>query len=273
MLNVTNAGAEDWQETRGEHFIVYSSKIAVNGASFARETARIADRLYSVIASDLGYVRYSEFWTWDNRIKIYLYADHAGYIASGGHPQWSHGVADYAHKRIISYVGSSSFLETVLPHEIAHLIFRDYIGFGNEVPLWLDEGVAQWAEEKKRRQLKDMARQYYESDTLVRLSDLFQVDLRAVDDVSVYNRPGMTKAGKSVFVTMPGKELVARFYVQSASVVGFLIERYGSSEFTKFCRELRDGKSLQDAVRAVYGTGMPDIESIEREWRAWLSNR
>ncbi len=271
LLNVTTARAEDWHETKGEHFIVYSSKSAANGTSFAEETARIADRLYNRIASDLGYARYSEFWTWDNRVKIYLYADHAGYLASGEHPQWSHGAADYAHKQIISYVGSSSFLETVLPHEVAHLIFRDYIGFRNDVPLWLDEGVAQWAEEKKRQQLKDMARRYYEGDSLVLLSDILPIDVRTVVDSSAYNRAGMTKAGKSVIVAMPGKELVARFYVQSASVVGFLIERYGSGEFTKFCRELRDGKSIQDAVRSVYGTSIPDIESLEREWRAWIS--
>ena len=39
--------------------------------------------------------------------------------------------------------------ENVLTHELTHIIFREYVGFGWNVPLWLDEGVAMFMEKKK----------------------------------------------------------------------------------------------------------------------------
>ena len=36
--------------------------------------------------------------------------------------------------------------------------------------------------------------------------------------------------------------------------IGFLMDKYGSVSFVDFCRQLRDGKSLQDALGAAYST-------------------
>ncbi len=144
LLILTPARAEQWQVLNSDHFIVHF----LSDEQFARDVLDKSEIYYNDIATQLGYPRYSEFWLWDKRVKIFIYADHRSYLNATGQPDWSQGMADYRQKRISSYVWSSGFLESLLPHEIAHLIFRDFVGFKGEVPVWLDEGVAQW---RKRR--------------------------------------------------------------------------------------------------------------------------
>ncbi|HOW42504.1 MAG TPA: hypothetical protein P5110_03085 [Candidatus Omnitrophota bacterium] len=262
--------AEDWQEIKGEHFIVrYLKADASNAEGFAQDVAGKAETYYRRIAEDLGYPRYSEFWTWDNRVKIYLYPDQASYVRSGNHPQWSAGMADYEKKQIISFSGSTRFSEHVLPHEIAHLIFRDFVGFTGEIPLWLDEGVAQWEEESLRPDIKRVSKLMFEKDSLLTLDDMMTLDVRTINPGSVYQRPTVTRSGQKAVIVLSGDALVNHFYVEASSLVGFFIERFGSLEFAKFCRQLRDGNSFEQAVQAVY-SGLRSLADVEKEWKRYL---
>ncbi|MEM4155647.1 MAG: hypothetical protein QXQ38_02855, partial [Archaeoglobaceae archaeon] len=117
--------AQNWQEKKGEHFIIYFSSLSEE--NFAKEVLDKAEKYYQEIAVDLGYPRYKEFWLWDKRVKIYIYPDQEAFLKATGQPSWSHGVAEYATKKISSFLGSKDFLDSVLPHEIAHLIFRDFV--------------------------------------------------------------------------------------------------------------------------------------------------
>jgi len=105
-------------------------------------------------------------------------------------------------KSILSFYGSHSFIDSILPHEIAHLIFRDFVGLSEHIPVWLDEGVAQWAEVKKQRQIMLMAKAMYMKDSLLTFSDMMKIDIRTVTDkTQVYIRPTITRQGDSgVFV-------------------------------------------------------------------------
>ncbi len=261
--------AQEWQEISGEHFIVYF----IQDDKFAKEVADRAEFYYQRIATDLGYPRYSKFWTWDNRAKIYVYPDHESYLKATGQPKWSQGVAQYKTRSIISYVWSSGFMDSLLPHEMAHLIFRDFVGFKGEIPLWLDEGVAQWAEEPKRNQIKAMARYLYDSDTIIALSDMMKLDIRLItDDSKVYIRPTRTKTGEPGVLFLSKGNLINTYYLQAVSLVGFLIEKYGSYAFADFCRELRDGKSMEDAFRGAYPVRINNLDELENKWREYLAS-
>ena len=156
--------AQSWQEMRGDHFIVYYEK---QDRAFAADTLRDAEYYYTDIATDLGYARYSNFWQWEKRVKIFIYPGQDSFLKATGQPSWSVGNANYATKSISSFSGSGEFLQSILPHEIAHLIFRDFVGFAGEVPLWLDEGVAQWQEKPKRQLVKYYVRTLYEKKLLI----------------------------------------------------------------------------------------------------------
>lgn len=262
-----NTFALEWQELKSDHFIVYF----VQDEKFAKDLLDKAEVYYQRIAVDLGYPRYSGFWTWDKRVKIYVYPDRTSFLKATGQPDWSHGMADYKNKQIISYLWGQGFLESLLPHEMAHLIFRDFVGFKGEIPLWLDEGVAQWTEEAKRREMKIMAKQLFNKNSLLSLEDMMKLDIKNVKgNDRLYIRSTRTKDGERGVLFLSGDNLINTYYLQSVSLIGFLIEKYGSISFADFCRQLRDGKTLDEALRSAYSGYIKDTGEFEEKWRQYL---
>jgi hypothetical protein len=238
------ARAQEWQEIKSEHFVVSFQE----DERAAKEILRKSEVYYRQIASELGYQRYSGFWTWDNRVKLYIYPGRDAFQKATGQPHWSEGLADYTAKEIISYAWSEGFTDALLPHEMAHLIFRDYVGFKGEVPLWLDEGVAQWMEPRKREAVKAAVAALEAQGKLLSLPRMMRLDIRQSAD----------------------KELVNTFYIQAVSVVEFLITRYSAARFTSFCRQLRDGKSIDDSLAFAYPTVIRNISELEDRWRTYI---
>lgn len=266
ILWTINVFAEDWKEFKSEHFIVYFT----GNDNFAKDVLHKAEKYYRNIAVELGYARYSDFWVWDKRVKIYVYPDHETYLKKTKQISWSHGMANYQEKSISSYEKSRDFTLSVLPHEIAHLIFRDFVGFEGEVPLWLDEGVAQWAEEARREQFKTALKQLYEKDALLLLSDMMKLDVRRFTKNRLYIRPTVTKDGSAGVVFLSLDQLVASYYLEGVGLVGFLIEKYGSNRFADFCRQLRNGKTMNGALKGAYPHHIKNIEDLEKKWREHL---
>ena len=237
--------AEGWKELKGDHFIVYY----LNDDKFAGEVLKKAELYYNQISDDLGYERYSNFWQWENRVKIQIYPTQDEFLKATGRQNWSHGVANYETKEIRSYVWKEGFVESLLPHEITHLIFRDYVGFKGEVPLWLDEGVAQWEEPAKRAVVRLVMKSYLEKGKQYSIKDLTEIDVRNVK-----------------------VELAVQlYYVEAASVIDFLAHEHGTDNFTAFCRQLRDGKNLEEALRFSYPTQMRSLTEMEEQWREYIS--
>ncbi len=251
-----------WKKVNGKHFIIYYTEDkkpadrpaeSAKPAEFARDVMRKAEQCYKGIADELGYTRHSKFWTWDNRMKIYIYPDHDSYVKIARQPKWSKGVANYGNKKIISYrwKNEDEFLNNLLPHELGHMMFRDFIGFKSEVPLWLDEGVAQWQEKFKRKIAKKETVNLWKQGKLLRLKSL-----TAIDNKALLSKTDDTE--------------IRRFYVQAISVVDFLITTYGNNDFIKFCRQLRDGKSMDKALRFSYSTSIRSIKALEKKWKEYL---
>lgn len=234
-----------WQEIKGRHFVVRHQGTEV----FAREVARVADDEYGRISRGLGFARHDGFWVWDNRVPIDVYATRDDYRRATGAPAWSSGRADYASPRISSFVGSTNFVGSVLPHEIAHLIFREFIGADQPLPLWLDEGVAQWADPVAHAQGLRVSQALAARGRLLPLATLTRLDVRH----------GATGPQAAVF------------YAQAGSLVRYMIERHGASRFRQFCGHLRDGRVLEDALRFTYPHTIRSLEALESGWRAYLA--
>ena len=245
LLTAAKPAHELWKETRGDHFIVYY----VDADTFAQEVLRKAEQYYRQIGDDLGYERRSGFWQWDKRVKIYVYKTQEDFIQGTGRQGWSHGYADYTNKAIYSYEWKAGFLEALLPHEITHLIFRDYVGLQGEVPLWLDEGVAQWEESEKRKTVRSMMRFYIKDGKGYSIGSLTTTDIRNVSN----------------------KLAVEIFYIEAASIVDFLVSRYGSERFIFFCRQLRDGKTIEEALPFAYPTEINNTNELEAQWKKYIN--
>ncbi len=265
-------GETTWQEIKGDHFIVRYDPSTVRPASvtyrgeigqFAADVLASAENHYRRIASDLGYSRSTEFWTWDRRVKIIIYPDRDSYVASTGHPSWSQGMSDYAKKEITGYAFSEYLIDRILPHEMTHLILRDFVGKG-EIPRWLDEGVAQWEEDPRRTESRQIMRACLEKDILLSMEEMGTININIVDKFFA-GMPDQTWLAKA------GKQLMAIYYAESISLVSFLVTTYGPEDFSRFCRLLRDGKPLETALVTAYAKYFKTVRDFEEAWKKSLA--
>ncbi len=242
------AQAETWQQLKDKHFIVlYNFK---EDTRAAETVLRRAEEYYSKIANQIGYSRYANFWTWDERVKIIIFPSQEAFMQTTGQPAWSRGYSNrdsrlFRSRTIITYRQESEFLEGVLPHEVGHLILKDFVGFNTTVPLWFEEGVAQLQESDKKLRADQSLRPVIKRGIHIPFNLLMAWDIRKETD----------------------SQKVSLFYLQSVSIVDFLLKRYGSGSFGNLCRGLKNGKGFEEALRAAYSSAFfKSIEELEKKW-------
>jgi thiol-disulfide isomerase/thioredoxin len=252
LVSCSAFAAEDspWSEISSDHFLVYFQ----GPGDYASETAARAEEYYRSLNADLGIDRsihkeHLAFWLWENRCKIYLYPDRQSYLAGTNAPEWSGGMASSSDRVIISFVQSDTFLANVLPHEIAHVFFREYVGQSNkEVPRWLSEGVAEYAEFNRRKGVMARMRKAVLAGSYIPFTEFQTLQTKGL-----------------------GAERAALFYDQALSVVDFFIGSYGSERFLILTDHLRDGYPfLRGLGAATYGR-LDTLEKFEAEWVRYMT--
>jgi len=234
-----------WNTEKSTHFIVYY-KIAPQ--DFIKQLIERSEEYYNKIADNLGFMRFN-FWLWDNRAKIYIYDDAKSYQTSTGHPSWSAGCAIARQKTIQTFPYARGFFETILPHEMGHIIFREFVGFDNSaVPLWLEEGVASYQEDYRRSMSNTLVRDSIKKGTFM--------DLKKLNDFS-------PKSEKDNLV-------VNIFYSEAVSLVDYLIKEFGKDKFVLFCQNLRDKRDFQRAIASVYP--FSNTGELDLAWQKYLKN-
>lgn len=239
--------AEDWSELKDEHFVVFYPP--AQDSAWARKVLWKAESYYEKIATQIGYSRYSDFWTWDERVKIIIFENQESYLRKTGQPQWSTGYSNrdsrlFNSRVIVTYYQENDFLPGLLPHEISHLILRDFIGFDREIPIWFDEGVAQFYEEGKKEKVAEVIGKLVNQKQFIPMESLNQWDVRQETD--------------------PRK--VSLFYIQSVSVVDFLMREYGFRSFALLCRNLKEGKDMESALLNAYSGSINSLRVLEDKW-------
>jgi len=82
FVQVSYVFGESLKQEKGEHFIIqYPSTQSV---SWAQEILHRAERYYETIASQIGYQRYDEFWTWEQRVEITIYPNQKIFLEKTG---------------------------------------------------------------------------------------------------------------------------------------------------------------------------------------------
>ena len=244
-----NLCAEDveWQEKKSTHFIVYSAPDIEKG--YVDKVISTAEKYYHSLEDKLGFRRFN-YWTWEKRVKIYIYSDKASYLEVSGRPEWSGGSVDIANKIIESYYWEDFFFERMLPHELAHIVFREYIGQKTSLPLWLDEGFACFNEQ-------DYSQRY------VRRVLLWVKNGKAPIDYNILN--DFTQQG---IHTAPSESSMAHYYY-SVSLVDYLWQAFGRDKFRKFCKAIKEeGNSAQEALFSVYQ--FKDTGELNKGWTDYL---
>jgi hypothetical protein len=189
----------------------------------------------------------NQYWALENPIKIYIYSDKDDFVKNGGQAMWAHGVAFAKARTIKLFPDVSGFFDSLLPHELGHIIFREYIGYTASVPLWFEEGVAIYQEKAKRLGSNEIVKEAIENGQFIPLSKLTGV--RLYKD---------TKA-----------RIVDLFYTESASVVYYMITELGDQEFYMFCNELKNNTPFPDALHDVY-LRFKTIDDLNQAWVDYL---
>lgn len=243
--------SEKWFEVKDKHFMVLYQVAA--DEEQARIILRKAEDYYNKIADQIGYARYSNFWTWDERVRIVVFPDQATFQQKTGQPEWSTGYASrdshlFKSRLIVTFKQEGSFIDGVLPHEITHLIFRDMVGFDTYIPIWFEEGMAQLQEREKKDKALPFMRTLIKREIYIPLNQLNQADIRKETD---------------------GKK-VSLFYAESLSVVEFLLKEYGSHAFRYLCLNLKEGKTMQESLRSAYPSSIESLKQLEDKWLKYM---
>ncbi len=257
-----------WKQLKGKHFIVNYD----NDEDFARQVLDRAEKYYDKVADTLGYPRYSDFWTWNNRVNIYVYPDKTSFILGTGQAEWVDGKADYKNMEISIDATNPKFLDNILPHEIAHLVFRDFVGFAGDIPIWLDEGVATIAQEQAYINMKEEIKNLYQHSALLTLNDMMTVEFKKAASKPTFHNILM-KDDSPGFIVLEPSDFITVFYSESASLVDYMMTVLGKENFSEFCRHLRDGKTIDEALKKAYGSKCSSLDELEAQWRKHLASQ
>jgi hypothetical protein len=249
VLALSSTGnAEPWRDMSSQHFRVFY----LEDAAFAATVAEWGEHYYTQITLDLGlqHVVKRDWapWLWERRCRIYLYPSREAYLRATRAPQWSGGMVNYRQRVVYSFLGAPAFLDKTLPHELAHIVFREFVGFDNaRVPRWLDEGVAQYAESGRREESLDLILQGVAQGVYLSLPQLQQVPLSHASG-------GVAQL----------------FYAQAVTLVHFFLEQYGSRRFIDFCRNLRDGQPIDRALSFATSGSVRSLADFEAAWQQFI---
>ena len=229
-----------WQDKKSQHFIIYYQTAPLD---YVDNLINNAEKYYNDIVDELGFSRF-DFWTWDNRAKIYLYGSSEEYLNDTGRMIWSGAMVNIKKRTIKTFINQENFMQSILPHEMTHIIFREFVGQDVRLPLWIDEGVACSQEKVYLSERLQFAKHLVKSN--------MHIPVKRLSEISDYN------------LVVPKV-----FYSEAASLIVFLLEGFGKEKFLDFSRRLRDDhKGWRETLLGAYR--FSDIEDLESQWHAYI---
>ncbi|MCG2725704.1 MAG: hypothetical protein L6420_05510 [Elusimicrobia bacterium] len=216
------------------HFLVkaYSSEAA-------QKYSLLCELHYRRIMGDIGLYSFAL----SKPYNIVIYKDAEEYTLKTNQPQWSGGIT-YGNS-ILVY--ESEYASSILAHEMTHLIFNEFMGLSSGGRLtWLNEGIAVYEEMRS----SPKARNAYDN----RFSRLV-----ASNPISFAQMMSMSPLDdKSVFVE--------KWYAQVGNLAEFMIVEGGSMSFYVFLNKLKEGYTLNEAIKEAFVGHWENIGELEKSW-------
>lgn len=179
-------------------------------------------------------------------VKIYLYPSTADLQGAMIFPQEWTGGATFTGFGIIA-IGlqpfNSDWNKRAVAHELTHLVIEQVTSNPyNELPTWLDEGLAMYNEGPIESTFANQLRSAVLGNELISVPSL-----------------------SSPFSAYADKATLA--YAQSQSVVEFLINNYGQAKMYELLAAFHEGSSYDGALMKVYGF---DMDGLNKLWRDYI---
>jgi hypothetical protein len=181
-------------------------------------------------------------------VQFYIYASAADLQGSMIFPQdWTGGVAFTEYGIIAIGIGTSaaeiSWGKGTVAHELTHLVVHQltYNPY-NDLPTWLDEGLAMFNEGPLDSQFTTPLNQ--------------AITRKSLNSVRTISSPFSAYGGESVLD-----------YAESYSIVKYLIDTYGQPKMFALLSTFQKGSSYDGALQSVYGF---DMDGLNVKWQASL---
>ena len=91
------------------------------------------------------------------------------------------------------------------------------------------------------------------------------------DQERLFIRKTTTRSGDQGVLFLDTDALVTNYYLVAVSLIDFMITKLGSNRFSQFCRELKDGKTVEEALKFSYPNRITSLAQLEERWRKSLS--
>jgi hypothetical protein len=215
----------DWRsEQVGEATVHWYGEAAAEARAFGEVTAVGVNQAEELLGTELA-----------GPVDIFVYAtrdDFFGALGPGAR-EWTGAAAFPELRTIFMWLegGSQSYLETVIIHEVTHVVFFDATDNPYHEPArWLNEGIATWSETRSA----DGERETVASEAAG--AGLFAFDAITAQ-FPIGERGGLLA------------------YAQGTTLVETIIEDHGAEAIARMTAAYRDGSSDAEALEA--GTGVP----------------
>ncbi len=157
--------------------------------------------------------------------------------------EWTGGIALPEYNTTIIGIGPDelAWAEQVIPHELAHLVvgMMSFNCYGVDLPIWLHEGLAEYAEGPLASWRQDDLVRALESQQLAPLRSL--------------------AGGFSAYA-----DSASLSYSHSGAVVSYLVSEYGADSISELISTVQNGTAIDPAMSAVYGF---DTDGLDNRWR------
>lgn len=225
----------------------YSWKFYERGNIFlavARGDDNFANQLLSAAQQAIDRLEQNAGVKLEKKVKIFVYpGDEELRQAILFSSEWTGGMAFTEFSILVLGVrpGDLDWGKRVLTHELAHIVVRqESYNFYNDLPNWLNEGLAMWNEGSQRPDMQQSLRRAIEAGSfpsLRTLSSPFPSDTR------------------DAFLA----------YAVSESVVEYLLNRYDRSKMPELLRVFKEGSGYDEALIRVYGFNMDQLFEMWRD--------
>jgi len=182
----------------------------------------------------------------ERKPKVFVYPDSEELRSAVLFTQeWTGALAFWDYNIILIPVrsGNLEWAKRTLAHEITHLLVREAtFGPFGDIPTWLNEGLAQYAEGEMEEYQSQILDEAIKENTLLSVRSL-----------------------GSSFPTDPDQAYLA--YAQSLSLVSFLIDNYDWAKMRELLAIFKEGSTYDNALIEVYGF---DTIGLEERWWAHI---
>jgi hypothetical protein len=228
----------DWQTKKGDlvsiHWYEGDAAFGARALAIAEQGVSNAEKLLGVTEKD--------------PIDFYVYADQNAFYAALG-PGTPENVGGEAHADIRTMFAlitpdevNQSWVKTVVPHELTHLVFNTAVDNPYHFPpKWLNEGLAVY-----------LSAGYVSSDR---------------DAVAGAGADGTLAPLTSLSGGFPNGDRFFLAYAESVSAVDYLVKTYGKPALVKLIRSYARGLTDDEAFKAALGV---DTASFDTGWRTSL---